>query len=159
MIEVETGMKYLFDMGEVWHVYADMGNQWIYYRMDQKIKEVIEKDGDDLPGPLGRLELFQHLEEECQDLSNQLELKKQELESVQKEISCKQQQLYSEIEKLYEEKQQMIEEKKNELHIQRQQFETAYMELQKIAEGLQQEGKQWRQRYLDLAYQISPKGL
>ena len=43
------------------------------------------------------------------------------------------------------------------LEAQRRQFEQSYAELQKMAEEFQWEGKQWRQRYLDLAYQVAPK--
>lgn len=108
-------MKYVFDMGEVWHVYADMGNQWTYYRMEQAAEEILNKKGDALPGPLGRLDLLKQLEEENRMYKEQIAQMKQ-------------------------------------------QFEISYVELKEMAEKMQEEGRMWRQRYLDLAYQMSPKG-
>jgi len=107
----------LFDMGEVWHVYADVGNEWIYYRMEQVAEEALSKNGDTLPGPLGRLDAIK------------------ELELARKSLN----------------------EMKETLERQRTEFEKSYEELMKMAEELQKEGKLWRQRYLDLAYQVSPK--
>lgn len=104
-------MKYLFDMGEVWHVYADMGNQWMYCRMEQVEEETLEKNNTELPGPLGRMDMLKQLEE--------------------------QNHLYKE----------QLEEAK-----------ASYAELKELAEKMQEEGRIWRQRYLDLAYQLSPKG-
>ena len=114
-------MKYLFDMGEVWHVYADVGNQWIYNRMECVSEEMLDKKSDALPGPLGKLDLIQQLEKRCRDL-----------ETERNEVS-------------------------RELEETRNQYQQAYTNLQKIAEEIQKEGKQWRQKYLDLAYQTSQK--
>ncbi len=120
-------MKYLFDMGEVWHVYSDVGNQWIYQRLEQTGEEILEKSGDNLPGPLGRLDLLKKLENECDVIKKQLA-----------------------------EKQQELAEKQKALDAQKASFEKSYAELQHMAEELQKEGKIWRQRYLDLAYQVAP---
>ena len=122
-------MKYLFDMGEVWHVYADVGNEWIYYRMEQVSEETLSKNGDTLPGPLGRLDAIKELE-----LAHK---KHKELEEM-----------------LKQERRRAAEA----VERQREEFEKSYTELMKMTEELQNEGKMWRQRYLDLAYQVSPKG-
>ena len=122
-------MKYLFDMGEVWHVYADVGNEWIYYRMEQVAEEALSKNGDTLPGPLGRLDAIKELELEHKSLNEMKERLQQYKENAAREK----------------------EEARTE-------FEKSYKELMKMAEELQKEGKLWRQRYLDLAYQVSPKG-
>ncbi len=114
-------MKYLFNMGEVWHVYSDVGKQWVYQRLEQMGEEILEKDGDNLPGPLGRLDLLKELENECGVIKKQLTEKQQALDA------------------------------------QKASFEKSYAELQKVAEELQKEGKLWRQRYLDLAYQVAQK--
>ena len=144
-------MKYLFDMGEVWHVYADMGNQWIYYRMEQVAEETLEKKGEELPGPLGRMDLLKQLEEQ------------NKLYKEQKEVYEKQ---YYEMQKILEEakihlqqeKERIELQKRQEIEYMKQQFETSYVELKELAEEMQEEGRVWRQRYLDLAYQVSPKG-
>lgn len=109
-------MRYLFEMGKTWHIYADMGNEWVYYRLERTAEEVIDKNGEALPGPLGRMELFQELEKQA-------------------------------------------DEGKKQIVQQKEAFQKSYEELQKLAEELQAEGKMWRQRYLDLAYQVSPKGV
>jgi len=122
-------MKYLFDMGEVWHVYADIGNEWIYYRMEQVEEETLSKNGEALPGPLGRLDELKRLELLCKSLEEKVRI--------------------AELEK---------ERAKEELVKRSAEFEKNYAELTNFAEELQKEGKLWRQRYLDLAYQVSPKG-
>lgn len=144
-------MKYLFDMGEVWHVYADMGNQWIYYRMEQVGEETLDKEGNKLPGPLGRLELFDQLEKQCRIYKEQTERCETECRELEEKFKKLQMQMQ-------QEKQAIEEEKKKEVANMRQQFEASYAELQKLAEDMQEEGRKWRQRYLDLAYQQSPKG-
>ena len=144
-------MKYLFDMGEVWHVYADMGNQWIYYRMEQVAEETLEKNGTDLPGPLGRMDLLKQLEE-------QNKLYKEQKEAYEKQYYEMQKTLEEAKIHLQQEKERIEVQKKQEIEYMKQQFETSYVELKELAEEMQEEGRIWRQRYLDLAYQVSPKG-
>ena len=141
-------MKYLFDMGEVWHVYADVGNQWIYYRMEQVSEEMLDKNSNTLPGPLGRLEMLQQLEGTCKRLELECEKLSAELNMERKENREQYEQMCKEQKQKYEQG----------LEAQREMFERKYAELQKMAEELQTEGRQWRQRYLDLAYQVAPKG-
>ena len=147
-------MKYLFDMGEVWHVYADVGNQWIYYRMEQVSEEMLDKKSDTLPGPLGRLEMLQQLEKKCERLEEEREKMRQEAQDARMQYE----ELLSSVRKSQSEKQEMQDLHARALEAQRRQFEQSYAELQKMAEEFQREGKQWRQRYLDLAYQVAPKG-
>ncbi len=144
-------MKYLFDMGEVWHVYADMGNQWIYYRLEQVSEESIEKNGAELPGPLGRLDLLKQLEEQNQIYKEQKEAYEKQYYEMQKTLEESQIQMQ-------QEREHLELQKKKEIEHMKQQFETSYVELKELAEKMQEEGRVWRQRYLDLAYQVSPKG-
>ncbi len=166
-------MKYLFDMGEVWHVYSDVGRQWIYQRLEQTGEEVLEKSGENLPGPLGRLDILKELENECErlrmqiieqeevreNLENQYEKEKEKLK--QKNIQAKEEnrEVQQKIEVLKKQMVQLredyIKEQSKALAIQKSSFEKSYTELQTMAEEFQKEGKLWRQRYLDLSYQIS----
>ena len=59
---------------------------------------------------------------------------------------------------LQQEKERIELQKKKEIEYMKQQFEASYVELKELAEKMQEEGRIWRQRYLDLAYQVSPKG-
>lgn len=123
-------MKYLFDMGEVWHVYADIGDEWIYCRMEQVSEKTISKSEDVLPGPLGRLDELKQLELSCKSMEEKVRIA------------------------------ELAEERaKEELAKRSEEFDKKYAELMNLAEELQKEGKLWRQRYLDLAYQVSPKGM
>ena len=180
-------MKYLFDMGEVWHVYADVGNQWIYYRMEQVSEEMLDKKSDTLPGPLGRLEMLQQLEKECrrleaereemsrtlhvertesnrareierEEMNRTLEEEREKMRQEVQDARMQYEELLSSVRKSQSEKQEMQDLHARALEAQRRQFEQSYTELQKMAEEFQREGKQWRQRYLDLAYQVAPKG-
>lgn len=144
-------MKYLFDMGEVWHVYADMGNQWIYYRMEQVEEETLDKNGTELPGPLGRLDLLKELEEQNKICKERVKVYEKQHYEMQKTLEEAKMQLQQEKERIELQKKQEIEHMK-------QQFEASYVELKELAEKMQEEGRVWRQRYLDLAYQVSPKG-
>ncbi len=180
-------VKYLFDMGEVWHVYSDVGNQWIYHRMERVTEEIMKKNGENLPGPLGKLDILKQLEQECGRLKQQVEAVGEEkivaeklseqqkkemieihaqekkdwdnaLESLKEDIRRAE-----ESERRIERELQMLKEKTSQeketaLAIQKEDFEKAYGELKDMAEDFQREGKLWRQRYLDLAYQMSPKG-
>lgn len=92
-------MKYLFDMGEVWHVYADVGDQWIYNRMECVSEEMLDKKSDVLPGPLGKLDLIQQLEKKCRDLETERNEVSRELEEIRKQY----QQAYTNLQKMAEE--------------------------------------------------------
>lgn len=144
-------MKYLFDMGEVWHVYADIGNQWIYYRMEQVNEEAIDKNGADLPGPLGRLDMLKHLEEQMKLCTEQVKVYEKQYDEMKKALEEAKVQMQ-------QERARAELQKKTEIDQTKQQFETSYAELKELAEKMQEEGRIWRQRYLDLAYQVSPKG-
>lgn len=122
-------MQYIFKTEDIWHVYEKREQGWSYAKLQQVSGEVIDREGEELPGPLGRLDMLQELE-------NQLKVERAELQ--------KQQKLQKELEEANAQ--------------QKQEFEKAYAELQKLAEQMQEEGRLWRQRYLDLAYQVSPKG-
>ncbi len=179
-------MKYLFDMGEVWHVYSDVGKQWVYQRLNRVSEEILEKDGENLPGPLGKLDILKQLEQECTALKQQMlqlqqenqrleksradaqsEIKERERIFQEKESQQKEALLQTEEQKRQQEerhRQELEQWKKTlrtesitELEKQRNDFEQSYTELKTLAEDLQKEGKIWRQRYLDLAYQVAPK--
>lgn len=122
-------MQYIFKTDDIWHVYEKQQQRWVYYRMEQVSEEIVEKQAQELPGPLGRLDRLRELEE-------QLKLEQSEMEK----------------------QRQLRQQSEAEAAIQKQEFEKAYAELQKLAEQMQEEGRLWRQRYLDLAYQVSPKG-
>lgn len=122
-------MQYIFKMEQIWHVYEKQENRWVYQKMQQVSGEVIDQEREELPGPLGRLDMLQELEKRLEE---------------EKALNIKQQQLLEQV-------QQQAAKRKQE-------FETAYTELQQLAEQMQEEGRMWRQRYLDLAYQVSPKG-
>ena len=92
-------VKYLFDMGEVWHVYADVGEQWIYHRMERSSEEILDKKGDALPGPLGKLDLIQQLEKKCS-----------KLEAEQREVSRKLEETHKQYQQAYGDLQKMAEE-------------------------------------------------
>ncbi len=190
-------MKYLFDMGEVWHVYSDVGKQWIYQRLERVNEEILDKNGDNLPGPLGKLDILKQLEGERDGLRRQLEQKEQEwkaaleetckvreeaqrareaaaaealqirsqlefeIREAEKEVVKLQQELEREKMTAKEEigkvRERFGQESMEAMTRQKSDFERSYRELQTMAEELQKEGKLWRQRYLDLAYQVSPK--
>lgn len=136
-------MRYLFEMGKTWHIYADMGDEWVYYRLERTQEEVLDKKAEMLPGPLGRLELFQELENQVKEEKARVQEEKKLVEAERMRTEAQKETA----KKLMEEAQR-----------QKKEFERSYEELQKLAEELQEEGKLWRQRYLDLAYQVSPKG-
>ena len=92
-------MKYLFDMGEVWHVYADVGDQWIYHRMELVSEEMLDKKSNTLPGPLGKLDLIQQLEKKCRNLEEERSEVYRELEETRKQY----QQAYADLHKMAEE--------------------------------------------------------
>lgn len=122
-------MQYIFKTADTWHVYEKKEGTWIYQKMQMISEEIVDREGEELPGPLGRLDRIQVLEERL----------------------LQQQQ--------YAEQQEKLRKQQEEGWLKRQQeFEHAYAQLQKIAEEMQEEGRMWRQRYLDLAYQVSPKG-
>lgn len=125
-------MKYLFDMDDVWHLYIDVGNQWIYHRMERVGEEILNKNGEELPGPLGRLDALKQLEEAYAAMKEQTIL-------------------------LQREKEQLQVSMENTLEQQKREFEKNYNDLKKMTEEMQKEGRLWRQRYLDLAYQVSHK--
>ena len=158
---MKSGMKYLFDMGEVWHVYSDVGSQWIYHRLEQKNEEILDKNGENLPGPLGKLDILKQLEAECSRLKEQAE--RLQKENCQMQDTLKQEKEKAEQikiraeEKLYQEKKRSAEQTESLFAEQKEKFEKSYAELKNMAEELQKEGRMWRQRYLDLAYQVRPK--
>lgn len=122
-------MQYIFKTADTWHVYEKKEGVWVYQKMQMISEEVVDQEGETLPGPLGRLDSVQELEGKL----------RQEQQNVkQQEILRKQQE--------------------QEWNKRQQEFKHAYAQLQKMAEELQEEGRMWRQRYLDLAYQVSPKG-
>ena len=119
--------------------------------MEQVSEESIEKNGTELPGPLGRMDLLKQLEE-------QNKLYKEQKEAYEKQYYEMQKTLEEAKIQLQQEKERIELQKKKEIEYMKQQFETSYVELKKLAEEMQEEGRVWRQRYLDLAYQVSPKG-
>lgn len=122
-------MQYIFKTADTWYVYEKKEGVWVYQKMQMISEEVVDQEGETLPGPLGRLDSVQELEGK---------LRQEQQNIKQQEILRKQQE--------------------QEWNKRQQEFEHAYAQLQKMAEELQEEGRMWRQRYLDLAYQVSPKG-
>ena len=143
-------MKYLFDMDDVWHLYIDAGNQWIYHRMERTGEEILDKNSDNLPGPLGRLDALKQLEEVCDGLKNQTIILEKEKQQLQASMEKQQQEIKEWQQRLHKKTQDTLEQQKRE-------FEKNYNELKKMTEEMQKEGRLWRQRYLDLAYQVSHK--
>lgn len=125
----ERIVQYIFKSADVWHVYEKIEDTWVYQRMQMVSEEVVKKEGEELPGPLGRLDRVQELEQQL-----------------------KQEQIYA------KQQEQLRKQQEQKMQQQQKEFEKSYKELQKLAEDMQEEGRLWRQRYLDLAYQISPKG-
>ena len=95
--------------------------------------------------------LVKHLEEQiqiCTERVNAYEKQSDEMKKTLEEAKMQMQQ----------EREYLELQKKTEIEQTKQQFETSYAELKEMAEKMQEEGRMWRQRYLDLAYQVSPKG-